>query len=103
MKSPCEFLVEDIARLVKAEFKRRKKRISDPDLPGKLALIAKMGIIHASHGNPVPSGGTIEVASTKIVASYLSDDDPMLQSLLLLTRIQLRNRVKELCAGQPGG
>ena len=48
MKFPCEFLAEDIAKLIQAEFKQRKEKLSDPDLPLKLALIAKMGIIIAS-------------------------------------------------------
>jgi hypothetical protein len=103
MKLPCEFLAEDIARLIKAEFEQRKKEIPDADLPLKLAFIAKMGIIHESRGRPVPAGGTIQVAANRVVAGYLSGDDPLIVALLQLTPRQLRQRVKELCAGQPGG
>ena len=103
MKGPCEFLVDDIVRLIEAEFRQRKEKLTQPDLSLKLALIAKIGIIHESHGHPVPSGGTMEVAASQVVARYLFRDDPVVTALLQLTPAQLRQRVKELCAGQPGG
>jgi hypothetical protein len=100
MKSASEFLVEDIARLIKAELRQRKEQAPDPDVVLKLALIAKIGLLDASRGLPVPSGGSMQVATTRVVAAYLTGEGPVLEHLRAPSG-ELRRVADRLSASQP--
>ena len=99
MKDPCDFTADEILPMLKLEFDMRKVVVPE-ETTQKLAQIARMGIVDAAHGHPVPSSGTIEVTAATTAVMYLNNV-PKVINLLQLSLDQLRQQAKNMCPGWP--